>query len=89
MPPKKEIEQLEETKDPSSEEMREEIEEFDPEGLVEKSPEELIMEDIEKLKQIKTKIISVITVNQKYIKKNFEEIKDLKDNFKILLEKSK
>ena len=67
------------------------LEDFDPEGEIdsEKSDEDVLKEDIEKLKGVKTKIIEVITVNQKYIKRNHERIKELEDNFKILLEKIK
>jgi len=65
------------------------LEDFDPEGLIEPSPEDIMKEEIEKLKSIKGKIIDALTVNQKYIKRNFERIQELEDNFKILLEKLK
>ena len=80
--------QTEEIEEELEEEMPEGLEDFDPEET-EESPEDLIKEDIEKLKSIKTKIVDVITVNQKYIRRNFEKIKELEDNFKILLEKLK
>lgn len=67
----------------------EELEGFDPEGIEEPSELDLIKADVERLKSVWRKLIDSLSINQKYIKKNFENIKILGDNFNILLEKIK
>ena len=85
MPGKKIKEEFEEVE----EELPEGLEDFDVEESNEPSVEDIFRNDIEKLKSIKGKIIDALTVNQKYIRRNFERIQELESNLKILLEKTK
>ena len=87
MPGKNVKEEFEEVE--GEEELPEALEDFDIEEKAEPSVEDILGNEIEKLKNIKGKIIEALTVNQKYIKRNFERIKELEDNLKILLEKTK
>ena len=67
----------------------EELESFDPEGIEEPSELDLIKADVERLKSVWRKLVESLSTNQKYIRKNFENIKTLGDNFTILLDKVK
>ncbi len=82
-------EKIEEVEELEEEEVPEEdlLEDFDPEGETKKTPEEETAEAFEKINVRQNRIIQAVSANQKYIKKNFQEIKTLTENFKILLDK--
>lgn len=51
--------------------------------------DEKLREDVDKLLDIKSKIISAVKTNQKYIRKNMERVQAVENNLKVLLEKLK
>lgn len=89
--PRKKVaeEELEELEEPEKEEELEELGGFNPEEVDKPSKDDLIKNDVERLKEVWKKLIEALTINQKYIKRNYDNIKTMEENFNILLGKLK